>query len=224
MGKKVVNESSLTAVADAIRERAGTTKELVFPEGFVSAVEGIPDYMELRMSGQLTEYRNETYDGIVLTGAFRGVTALKNVYLPKVSSLRNDVFRECTALEGIKLESCSSIGNNVFMSASAFEKADFHKLSWADGSCFTMASALKILILRNETKICTLNGTSAFNSTPIKSGTGYIYVPRKFLSDTDANSDYRRATNWSTFASQFRALEDYTVDGTTTGELDESKI
>ena len=32
------------------------------------------------------------------------------------------------------------------------------------------------------------------------------------------------ATNWSTYAAQFRALEDYTVDGTTTGELDETKI
>jgi hypothetical protein len=31
-------------------------------------------------------------------------------------------------------------------------------------------------------------------------------------------------TNWTTFSAQFRALEDYTVDGTTTGELDESKI
>lgn len=50
------------------------------------------------------------------------------------------------------------------------------------------------------------------------SGTGYIYVPRALV-DT-----YKAATNWSTIADQFRALEDYTVDGTITGELDESKI
>lgn len=35
---------------------------------------------------------------------------------------------------------------------------------------------------------------------------------------------YKADTNWSTYAAQFRALEDYTVDGTITGELDESKI
>lgn len=35
---------------------------------------------------------------------------------------------------------------------------------------------------------------------------------------------YKAATNWSTYATQFRALEDYTVDGTITGELDSTKI
>lgn len=36
-----VEESSLTAVADAIREKAGSSEGLIFPEGFVSAVAGI---------------------------------------------------------------------------------------------------------------------------------------------------------------------------------------
>ena len=58
----------------------------------------------------------------------------------------------------------------------------------------------------------------------IAAGNGYIYVPRALLSDDDETKDYRRATNWSTYAAQFRALEDYTVDGTTTGELDKTKI
>ena len=64
--------------------------------------------------------------------------------------------------------------------------------------------------------------SSTYNPTGAKDG--YIYVPRALLSDTDETKDYRRATNWSTFATQFRALEDYTVDGTTTGELDPNKI
>ena len=34
----------------------------------------------------------------------------------------------------------------------------------------------------------------------------------------------KTASIWSTYASQIRALEDYTVDGTVTGELDPSKI
>lgn len=38
MADYVVKESSLTAVADAIREKTGDTGELVFPEGFVSAI------------------------------------------------------------------------------------------------------------------------------------------------------------------------------------------
>lgn len=48
---------------------------------------------------------------------------------------------------------------------------------------------------------------------------GYIYIPRALVGDI-----YKYAANWSVFAAQFRSLEDYTVDGTITGELDESKI
>lgn len=36
-----VDEASLTAVADAIREKSGTSEGLTFPEGFVNAVAGI---------------------------------------------------------------------------------------------------------------------------------------------------------------------------------------
>ena len=41
MGIKTVQDSSLTAVADAIREKGGTSASLAFPAGFVSAVEAI---------------------------------------------------------------------------------------------------------------------------------------------------------------------------------------
>lgn len=41
MAKYLVEDTSLTAVADAIRTKGGTTGELEFPGGFVSAVEEI---------------------------------------------------------------------------------------------------------------------------------------------------------------------------------------
>lgn len=46
----------------------------------------------------------------------------------------------------------------------------------------------------------------------------YIYVPSAMVDTLKA------ADVWKNYASQIRALEDYTVDGTTTGKLDESKI
>lgn len=39
--------------------------------------------------------------------------------------------------------------------------------------------------------------------TPMKSGTGYIYVPAALV------DSYKAATNWSTYADQIRAIEDY---------------
>ena len=41
MAFRIVNENSLIAVADAIRAKAGTSDALVFPDGFVAAVESI---------------------------------------------------------------------------------------------------------------------------------------------------------------------------------------
>lgn len=61
-----------------------------------------------------------------------------------------------------------------------------------------------------------LLGTNVFyggSSTKVN-----ILVPRTMV-DT-----LKSATNWSIYATQLRALEDYTIDGTTTGEIDESKL
>lgn len=46
----------------------------------------------------------------------------------------------------------------------------------------------------------------------------YIYVQSELV------SSYQTASNWSTHSTQFRALEDYTVDGTIDGELDPIKV
>lgn len=63
-----------------------------------------------------------------------------------------------------------------------------------------------------------LNGTVNGTYNPTGAKDGYIYVPENMIETLSS------ATNWATYASQLRALEDYTVDGTTTGELDESKV
>ena len=51
--------------------------------------------------------------------------------------------------------------------------------------------------------MATLGGKGAFNMSPIASGTGYIYVPAALV------DSYKAASNWSTYANQIRAIEDY---------------
>ena len=82
---------------------------------------------------------------------------------------------------------------------------------------FSGCSKLTALIIRWD-KVATLRNVNALNGTAIRSGTGYIYVPSALV------SQYQAATNWSTYSARFRALEDYTVDGTASGELDPNKI
>lgn len=110
------------------------------------------------------------------------------------------------------------------------------KLSMIDISYYNISSAsnmnnfakncysLKALIIRGFGSSTALNtnsftgcyhilGTTSSAYNPSGAKDGYIYVPRAMV-DT-----LKSATNWSTYASQIRALEDYTLDGTTTGEL-----
>jgi len=98
-----------------------------------------------------------------------------------------------------------------FLKGSAITKADFPVLEEVPYDGFCGCAQLQALILRNTTLV-TLGGDYLSN-TPIAFGTGYIYVPRDLI------SSYESATNWSRHAGQFRAIEDYTDDGTLTGEF-----
>lgn len=57
-------------------------------------------------------------------------------------------------------------------------------------------------ILRNTEQVCK-QSSGAFAFSKIEKGGGYIYVPSALV---DA---YKAATNWSTYANQIRAIEDY---------------
>lgn len=112
----------------------------------------------------------------------------------------------------------TNIGAYALNHCTKLTKADFPAAVSLGSNAFRECSALKALILRNTDAVCPLPSYFDLYDTPIKSGSGYIYVPRVLV------DSYKAATNWSTYASKFRAIEDYTVDGTTTGALDESKI
>jgi hypothetical protein len=169
------------------------------------------------------------------SNAFDGCSGLAELNFPLLTSISTYAFRACPNLIDVSFPSVTSINGYAFQSCSKLAKVDFPSLASISSSAFQSCTILTAVILRSETMV-TLSNTNAFNNCYHILGTknstynpeglkdGYFYVPRALLSDTDEANDYRRAKNWSTFATQFRALEDYTVDGTITGELDESKI
>ena len=97
----------------------------------------------------------------------------------------------------------SSIPSNCFYKCTNLYRADFGIAKSVGGGAFSSATSLTVLILRRTGAICTLSSSAALTNTAIKNGTGYIYVPAVLI-DT-----YKTATNWSAFANQFRAIEDY---------------
>lgn len=163
-----------------------------------------------------------TLDNSIVTSlrvrACQGATKLVTVNLPSVTSLANYAFYQCSGLVTAKLPKLTSVSTQVFYSCTKLKHADCGNLGNIPAQTFNACSALTELILRKTSSICTLSNVNGVNNTPIGKGTGYVYVPAALI------ESYRSATNWSTFTAQFRALEDYTVDGTITGELDESKI
>ena len=135
----------------------------------------------------------------------------------RVTSIGKNAFYKCSALTTVDFPAATSIGDNAFYQCSALTTADFPAATSISVYAFYRCSGLTSLILRSET-IATLESINALTNTPIESGTGYIYVSSALI------EQYKTASNWSTYAAQFRTLEDYTVDGTTTGALDESKF
>lgn len=233
---KVVDSAQLDAdlkvVADAIRSKGGTSEPLSFPQGMASAVEAIQsgggsgeDYLEKRLIGEPYDYYNDKIT-VLYQYAFYEDRSVQNINLPNVESVGLNSFGTRT-VKTIKLPSLLEI--REVRSCRSLTLVDFTKATTVESFAFHEDYVLKSVLIRN-TNIATLEKVDAFTNCHHFHGTinatynpdglkdGYIYVPRALI------EDYKVATNWSTFAEQFRVLEDYTVDGTITGELDESKI
>lgn len=217
-----VLDADLTTVADAIRERAGTTEGLAFPDGMASAVMGIPDLLKQWLEEKIVEAYHPTLE-IPRQYGFLNQKKLQKAEFPNAWTTGYFGFSGCSALTTAIFPKMREISACGFSGCTSLKIIDFPLLRQINDSGLSN-SGIEVLTIRNTDGMCALGNVNALTGTPIANGTGYIYVHRKFLSDTDASSDYRRATNWSTYYTQFRALEDYTVDGTTTGALDESKI
>ena len=151
--------------------------------------------------------------------AFSRCYSLKSLSLPNVTSIGAQIC-SYTPTSRIVLDSLKQVPND------GLHRGDYNTgLTYVDlpvaeklgNQALRYNRTLTTLILRNNA-VCELYHTNAFAGTAIMDSVGYIYVPRALI------EDYKVATNWTTFAAKFRALEDYTVDGTTTGELDETKI
>lgn len=136
---------------------------------------------------------------------------------PNLSTINHFCFSGCTALENLRFPMVRIIGASAFQGCSNLVVVDLGSVEVIYNNAF-YDCPLRTLILRKDDVVCQLDGADFLSRTPIEDGQGYIYVPAGLL------STYQTAAYWSSYAAQFRALEDYTVDGTITGELDESKI
>lgn len=139
--------------------------------------------------------------------------ALPVIDFPELETMAPYSFSEITVPCVVRLPKAKTAGNSSFRNSRGITIADFTACTKVDNLAFYFVNNLRALILRKSDAICTLQNTNALSNTRIANGTGYIYVPSALY------NTYRSATNWSSFADQFRILENYTVDGTISGEF-----
>lgn len=149
------------------------------------------------------------------TNCFTNCPSIKSVNLPELGAVGASCFGYI-GVSRLVIPKATSVGNSALTNSKSLKYVDLPKCTAIANYGLRNNSLLETLILRSET-MCTLSNY-ALNSTKIANKTGYVYVPSALI------ESYKVATNWSKMATQFRALEEYTIDGTINGELDESKI
>lgn len=149
------------------------------------------------------------------TNCFTNCPTITSVNLPELTAVGNSSLNYI-GVNRLILPKVTSVGNSSLTNSKTLTYVDLPQCKSIVNYGLRNNSKLETLILRSST-MCTLSNY-ALNSTKIWNKTGYVYVPSELI------DNYKAATNWSKIPNQFRALEDYTIDGTINGELDSSKI
>lgn len=221
MAKYVIDSTTLTAIADSIRAKKGTTANII-PEnmateiGSITTSGGGSDDMAGALADRtITDFYSNSCTAIE-EYSFRSCKNLKTLVAPNAKSVGTYAFYGCSALKSIVLPSVTTVITNSFREASNLEVIDLPKLTAIPATTFYGCRGLKALILRSET-VVTLANTNAFTQCYRILGTknsgynpngekiGFFYVPRALI------EEYKVATNWSSdsLVTQFRAIEDY---------------
>lgn len=121
----------------------------------------------------------------IYQNAFNSCGKLAIKEIPEgITKLENNIFRGCSGLTELTIK-----GNvTVFGQYSLYGCSNLQKL-----------------IIPNITKVPSLQSLNAFTNTPIRNGTGYIYVPDNLI------EEIKVATNWNGLASQIKSISELEV-------------
>lgn len=188
----------------------------------IASTGGTDERFKQLVEGTLTEVNDNTVTS-VCEYAFYYHPQLTSIVLPLVTSVGKYAFQSCFQLTSIYLPLVTSVGIGAFQTCYKLTSIDLPLVTSVGSVMFQSCTNLSCVILRAET-VCALSSSNAFGGTPFASGKagGTLLVPRALV------DSYKTATNWSVIwgygHNRFLALEDYTVDGTITGEIDWDKL
>lgn len=220
MGKRVVDDATLSTLAKELRAASRQSGELVFPEDFIASAHSAhaEGYTEGHESGykqgmddfvadaSIGDYYNASIT--TLPGhTFFGRKSITSATLPKLLSAGASIFESCSNLTSVYMPAYSgSVISSVFYMCIRLQSIDLGMARKIQNAVFYSCRALTTIILRNTT-VVELSEISTFNGSSFaKGGTGgKIYVPAALI------EEYKVATNWSALYAygtvEFVALE-----------------
>lgn len=136
------------------------------------------------------------------TAAFRGCSNLASVDFSNIVTVGGYIVADCPLIKHLRFPLATSVQNNAFANCRGLITAEFAQKVDISSYVFNNCTSLEAAIFRG-TEMSTLSHAQTFAGSKVAAGTGYIYVPAALI-DT-----YKAATNWSNYANQFRAIEDY---------------
>lgn len=231
MSEYLIQGETLAAIGDAIRAKDDSTAKIAPGDmpGKIAAIEtGGETALIDRLSGTMTTYSSDDLVTIadygfayllkltsvslpnvtsIPQGCFLHCDALTSINFPRLKSMSYSCFRYCAFTEFITGESFDSrIDGGALQDCPNLQKVDFYHINHLGITGNALNSKNLCTVILRQTDVVPPLRTNAFGDNPdakMNTGEGYIYVPASMV---DA---YKAATNWSAFADQIRAIEDY---------------
>lgn len=187
MANYLTTDTDLTAVADAIRTKGGTSADLVFPHGFVDAIDAIETgsdewdfFSHAKPSGTIVtastgigQYAAYQRTGItrvegpnvgsIGTAAFQGCNSLLSVYFPKaiLTAYNNSQFRSCSSLSGIVLpKNDMSMPSNAFLDCTNLRYYDSQGVRGQSANGYGKNTGTEVFKNCTNLNVIILRGTS----------------------------------------------------------------
>ena len=201
----------LTDVADAIREKKGTTDK-INAQNFAEEIRNLPSGGEVAMMADVS--------GSVLIG-----NQVESIVIGKaITKLGENCFLNYANLKSVQMhDDIIDLSYNAFSGCSSLESIDFPKnlVALPNGTCknctslriarlqnniksigntvFNGCSSLKTVVILQSDNVITLYNTNSFVGN---AEDRLIYVP------DDLVDSYKSATNWSTYADVIRPISE----------------
>ena len=196
----------LTAVANAIRAKTGGNGSLIFPSGFIGAIENIPgEWTTAGFAAGTEPSGNIVIPSSSLVPLFYGFSAITRVVAPYLTQAKANQFRSMSALTTIIAQEMTTFASACIMNNAHLTVMDLKGGDTLGTNAFGSNTRLTTVIFRNTSTIQSASQSNMFDGSKSTAKPIHVFVPNAL------KATYEAAANWSTWGADgtviFDALE-----------------